>query len=923
MQLDDIKKIIITDAKFKPKNQQDKFIRLVSEDKFQEAFLLACRYCQPSNNRLYRSIRTLIHYRTLLDISLDATDEMGNTPILLAALTRHTDLYDYLSDFGVSQHTPNKKGQTPVITLCGDESKFMKIIQLDIKLHPRYQQIMQQFQSGRIPAKEESIHGEAGNAGLDLIRLQFFIDVMTCYQELQLFIRTALGTNLTDYERNTFALLNKDAFKELLGVACISLSSISGWLRSEAKQCFEPKPFTFETFEQLAGLFKDFSNLTSTFPGAVPGDKLIEFISFVEEYRSMAMFVNSAQPAIFTELMQLIPLVRQLQDLARAKNATLTASTTVAAGSSASASVAVTTTTTTTTTAAPVTPATTLNETKLNLATCRLVSIRAIVSYIQAMHSIAELGILTFPIDRIKRLDRREERVQLFSQRQLLNSSINSQKDQEAALYRLQVIGELFVVRRFPHDFIPEDIDPQVFIIIRDILAHQDELDNYHKVAQLLTEDARVQRVYEDLNELHGRIVDIMVHKEKTLHPHHGIIEDLLSNVLRREAARKLKVTPPVTLPKRRITEVEETQFINGLEAGVDKETKTRMRAFFAGKEGEYEGKKWLKLLKKDDGQMACKAIWDKAIGKTTEAQRMEVRRKRQEDSERRKQERMAKLTGLLEIRALATQWVAKDTTPRDPRVIPANYLNPMARITIAINRLVTIQNYLLDSGYFVAGANCKTFAEWEQYHAALQTDGLLKRFETDPKLKDAILYNAGQLLQFLERIREFPEARHSRLLKDDYEPIRHLRNYIIHGNPINDMAHSLSSINSEENQRRDKHIMENLITVIADLSTDLNAIKAEMTANGVPAASVAIQPVVALATSTVAAVVTPIIASVSAPAFFPAPVGTPMPGVFPTPSGIPASGTVSLVGSGQSLFATNTTVDDKSTPVSPSPRAG
>jgi hypothetical protein len=63
-------------------------------------------------------------------------------------------------------------------------------------------------------------------------------------------------------------------------------------------------------------------------------------------------------------------------------------------------------------------------------------------------------------------------------------------------------------------------------------------------------------------------------------------------------------------------------------------------------------------------------------------------------------------------------------------------------------------------------------------------------RMLTALELRDAIEYNAGQLLQNLYKLKARDEVI-SQLLSDEfYEPLRLLRNYIEHGNHIIDAQH-------------------------------------------------------------------------------------------------------------------------------------
>ena len=114
--------------------------------------------------------------------------------------------------------------------------------------------------------------------------------------------------------------------------------------------------------------------------------------------------------------------------------------------------------------------------------------------------------------------------------------------------------------------------------------------------------------------------------------------------------------------------------------------------------------------------------------------------------------------------------------------------INNLVRLESAIESLNNIKRFLEQHEFIRENFDYRSLQEWEEAHADKQK--VLQFFATmiaDPELRDAIEYNAGQLLQNLESL-NFPVWFGGNLLSDDfYEPLRLLRNYIEHGNHIID----------------------------------------------------------------------------------------------------------------------------------------
>lgn len=120
----------------------------------------------------------------------------------------------------------------------------------------------------------------------------------------------------------------------------------------------------------------------------------------------------------------------------------------------------------------------------------------------------------------------------------------------------------------------------------------------------------------------------------------------------------------------------------------------------------------------------------------------------------------------------------------------------------------------------------------WDEHHKKLGQPNLVSLLLSNPILNDAIEYNAGQLLQLLDTLRGYSEAQFSMLLKNEYEKLRSLRNYIEHGHPLIESYSDPLNMDSPHAGKRQTIIAAELISLIYKLAPDLQKIKETMELN-------------------------------------------------------------------------------------------
>jgi len=165
---------------------------------------------------------------------------------------------------------------------------------------------------------------------------------------------------------------------------------------------------------------------------------------------------------------------------------------------------------------------------------------------------------------------------------------------------------------------------------------------------------------------------------------------------------------------------------------------------------------------------------------RTTLEEREAMRQQIEIEAERRRQKRECRLQGLETVREVARAFAVPAITTLMP---------PIECLDAATAALKNIRTFLEEDDVVRADFNVQTE---DEFCAKAPKDFPKRMYETllaRPDLNDAIEYNAGQLLQHLERIQEWPEARSCdcRWFTDDYPTLRILRNHIEHGNPIID----------------------------------------------------------------------------------------------------------------------------------------
>lgn len=232
---------------------------------------------------------------------------------------------------------------------------------------------------------------------------------------------------------------------------------------------------------------------------------------------------------------------------------------------------------------------------------------------------------------------------------------------------------------------------------------------------------------------------------------------------------------------------------------------------------------------KKEDKKLydKCKNIADKIMNPRTDlSDREQMRKQKQELTKQREEEQEKNFKGLCNLRALAKSFDSKNFTGVG--------LRRGQRIEAAIEALENIKVFMEQEEFVKANFNFSSIKEWEKEQNQETIANFLVRLITNPEFNEVIEYNASQLLQHLDTIRKFPEAKGCQYLDQDYDTLRYLRNYVEHGNPLLDKEEYEPGKEQSLLPARQKKVPPIMITLIFKLLPNLKKIREEVDHNDI-----------------------------------------------------------------------------------------
>lgn len=589
-----------------------------------------------------------------------------------------------------------------------------------------------------------------------------------------------------------------------------AIFNLSGTLRARYKDLLGPAPFTWVTFEHLGALMKGGNHRWRFFTFYQIDAETRRFAS---ECLATETTIEAAIPAILDQDITCLKLLFSF--IQRAENGGIRSG--------------------------------------FKVKPVELLAIRALTRRIFDAENLAQL--MKYADNKMVELDHREVLKTVKAQAQSnahyciaaghddhrfeRKIDLRSKQGKHAALRRLEIIGELVTGKHLSSAI--KNLDPSIdwsaLVTVRDVIVHQDEGDNRHKVQELLDNLVLFQQVLgSNMQELFRRLNDLIRLRDQQLpkynedpHAFWQVVYDDEKNQLAQQKQRD-ELQKQGMIKSR--TSQDNIEFICGLP--MEDAARETWRGILEGRL-EIPDRQELGELrrhfpsKKDDParNKRCREIVDQALDtRTTSEEREEARKKAEAEATRKKAEKEAQLTGLTELRLLVVRWQEK----RESRP----FLTTLCRIKLAIEALENIKEFMANDPFIQANFNFATLAEWE--FSAQSQEMVLNffvRLNTCPEFNDALEYNAAQLLQHLERISDLPESEGHQFLdkEKNYETLRCLRNWTEHGNYLHDWEeYNPAQEDPSLLQSRQKVVGPMMTRLIFDLLPRLYEIKEQYT---------------------------------------------------------------------------------------------
>lgn len=415
--------------------------------------------------------------------------------------------------------------------------------------------------------------------------------------------------------------------------------------------------------------------------------------------------------------------------------------------------------------------------------------------------------------------------------------NLSTKSGRHAALRRLQHIGEFCTGKKFSKRTtdLDETTEWGALVAVRHALCHPDERDNKHKIDSLLNDVETLERIVgTEIGQFLHKFFNLISLREKATGVFDGDTKKHWRSILQEYIQwlkKESEICQEETIERRTSLENEE-KFIAGLKKDTPEEVITECRRILNGTATRLPNKKGVGFLishlqprvgpPDDPSRKQFKllsTIMHEALNKkTTEEERQLVRLQREARKQQRMLEREQQFTGLDSLRQLAKNFSSPPAREHT--------LSPLKRVSAALEALYNIKEFLTESGYLIPGLPYNTLEEWDAFHNTQGREILALQLESNCELNDALEFNAGHLLQFLEQIRSYEEAKDSYYLTEGYDALRTLRNYIEHGDPLFDTIGYNPDKRNYPSKLRQQKILPALIDLIYHFAPELENIK-------------------------------------------------------------------------------------------------
>lgn len=804
-----------------PDHKNKKFYRLmelVKKKNYHGALILACDYCKPGNVLFFNFIKTLLQHKDGLALDLNALDRKGNWAIYHAAINKNDDLYFMLEKAGANSRLANsgQRSAWEIALINGHKDGTFLRAHLTKEFQAEKQQLEQFYNdTTRLPDRN-ALSSDVENAHFDKNRIEYIIANLThlikYYSNLdkggQLPVTIKLGTVL---KRGLYNL-GIQFSRKLLAEMCMTIRNLSGETRGQYNKLFELSPFTWITMEQLGGMIgvkplgRGFSIPVRDIPSRDDDEeRILSYQDFSErfflEYSELEEIIEDAVPDIINiDLPHLKRFFEQIyQQMLDSNNP-------------------------------PVTPVCLVATKAL---TARIVDNHTLINLLNLLnYSDKEPNPLELGGSRDRAVVVRDNSIphgKEYTQR----FDLSRKSGLHAALRRLQLIGELITGKNFSSELLALDdsIDWRAIITVRDGLVHGDERNNKYIVDRLLADPMRLeQMVGIELSDLWIKLHHLLALREKTTGCYDQDSKAHWQRILKAQQSSLIKINvDSLPIVERRASVENEMVLIAALEStNTPLEVLNQFRGILDGT-GPIPDKKTLGQLqgahfpsRKANPKVykeLAKILTNAISPRTSEKERAEKRLQLEEAARQREIARESKFQGLECLRALAKEFT--DAPVRE------HLLSPLKRIEAAIEALVNMEEFLIADGYFVEGLTFNTMEDWDIFHQKMRRAPLIARLSSNHELNDALEYNAGQLLQHLDTIHQYPEADCSVFLKAKYEYLRSVRNYIEHGDPVldNPSDNGIADV-AALRVLRQKRIAPAVVMLVCQLKQDLEQIR-------------------------------------------------------------------------------------------------
>ncbi|KTD43720.1 hypothetical protein [Legionella quateirensis] len=795
---------IISTGQITKKNQ---ILSELKKQKYNRALQIACEHCKPENKIQLKLISAILRYSKQL--SIDVNKKYlgdGMTPIGYAIFNNNFDLYYLLKNAGAN----------PDIRVCGNQIPSQifqnKLLKSTMKLNPlldkeSYNKICSLYaDSTRLPTKESQAHG-GENAKFDIYRIEFMIlaisHLMNIYRNETMLETLSPGVSV--FDREVFKLHCITQAREVLEKVCSTVHNLSGAFRNEYSKYLLPSSLTWVTLEQFGGLIKNDERKRAYFIpiGSVNDPDQVNDLTlhmpsihrFIAEHADFELLVEEAIPYVVkNDLPSLKMLFEHLAAVMKTSS-------------------------------------------DHELVPFQLRTIKALTSHLKDNFTLVNLiNLMNYSENEhvpLNQLSEKSYNLSLLTcssgqeNRYQKRFNLTTLAGQHAALRRLQLIGEQFTGKNFSSFLCKLDntVDWQAFITLRDIITHQEEGDNKHKVDLLLSDVPRLKKIVgEELSYFWSRLLRLIELREKKMGLYTGDPElrwKSILDVYEHNPAPTPTVVKPA--PVRRVSLEEEQQFMKALK---DKKAPDDVliccQGLFNGidpiPDQKVQGQICFYLPKAKEDRVLnklLKGIMKKAVsaGVLTKQERINQRALQTQAKSLIKNQ----FTGLDEIRKLAAQ-LAK--APCEQYV-----LNPLKRVNAAIDALLNIRRFLVELQFIYPELPWTTLEEWDKYHKINGHLSYVELMTKNHQYKDAIEYNVGQLLQHMDRVRELQVVVGNQYILERYPVLRVLRNFIEHGNPLKDNNGFLVE-NTVQGSQRQAFIAPFVIELIYKMLPELIRIK-------------------------------------------------------------------------------------------------